>query len=102
VGSQHLALTALLPDNGLSIHLRRLGNPQGFDEEKFFAPLGIEVRTLPVLLFRSRHYKYRVVSLANSYYSLLLKYQSGPLQRKEKIAFLCVMRRHFNIVYWRC
>jgi hypothetical protein len=76
VGSQHLALAALLPGNGPGIHLRRLGNPPGFDEEKFFPPLGIEFRTLPVLLFRFRHYKYCVISLAISYYSLLLKYQS--------------------------
>jgi len=76
VGSQHLALAALLLGNGPGIYFRRLDNPHGFGEEKFFPPLGIEFRTLPLLLYRFRHYKSRVISLAISYYSLLLKYQS--------------------------
>ena len=63
MGSQLLALPALLPGNGPGIHLRRLGNPQGFGEEKVFPPLGIEFRTLHVLLSRYRHYKYHVISL---------------------------------------
>ena len=81
MGSQHLAQVGLLP----GIHLRRLGNPQGLGEEKFFPLLRIEFRILPVLIFRFRHYKYRVISLTISYYSLLLKYQSWPLKRKGKI-----------------
>jgi hypothetical protein len=76
VGSQHLALAALLLGKGPGIHLRRLSNSQGFGEEKFCLPLGIEFCKLALLLFRFRHYKYRVISLAISYYSLLLKYQS--------------------------
>jgi hypothetical protein len=78
VGCQQLALAALLPGNGHGIHLRKLGNPQGLGEENFFPPLGIEFRTLPVLLFRFCQYKYRFISLAVSYYkyNLLLKYQS--------------------------
>ena len=74
MGSQHLALASLLPGKGPRIHLRRLNNSQGFGEEEFFRPLGNEFSTLPVLLFRFRHYKYRVISLAISYYSLLLTF----------------------------